>query len=690
MDKNFINIDDLVRQRLGGGEEQEQAGSWGRMRDLLDKEMPQKKPAGMYWRRSLSAIALLLFVAGASVGGYMMANKKTAPGMTTGDLASATINNNHNTAANTGNNIATEPAKNNVLSANTTTASENKNLHVAATAKQIEDADAKPYAISNEVVKEKKQHKAPVTVANANSKPSVTHRNIAVAKNDATKKDGQLAATEPKTLQEKTAKRAAAVHEKISAPTKSVAGVADKKNNTDNSNIPATDSKETMGAMALGSNMPSSTPSVKSTAGVTHKTANTHKKASHDKVAANGDNKTAPVAKSKAATNAPVADADNNSADEQTAIAHKNNKRTAAKTVATANVPKHKTAAMPANVATMPLASAAPTANNTTAKTASLKPTHKAQRQVQRLVLTQRMVRVSPTEVKYILDTISLENATEEYDLVSAPVYGPQTYEKYINSIDETSTVAVAKENHVKKAKGTSSIENLSAAFNDMKTKVKGANFATGLTAGINGTFFGPNSFKGFQFGATGTFTFSETLAIMGELKYFHRINSDYTLNDNYYTYTPSAAGGYTRVMVNNPYSFSTLHSIELPISVRYCTGNFNFFFGGNVEYSFAINTGAYPLADQTTMTQVATIGNDNTPKIQNDDFSSRFGFGYLVGASYRVNPNVMIDFRSVQNTWDNSKTQGAKIISSQLYRSPSLQLSVGYRLGGHKERNKD
>ena len=64
MDKNMIHIDDLVKLRLSGGEEQEMSGSWLRMRELLDKEMPEKKRvAGYYnWRRMygvMTGLALL-------------------------------------------------------------------------------------------------------------------------------------------------------------------------------------------------------------------------------------------------------------------------------------------------------------------------------------------------------------------------------------------------------------------------------------------------------------------------------------------------------------------------------------------------------------------------------------------------------------------------------------------------------
>ena len=73
MDKNMINIDDFVRQRLSGGEEKERAGAWLHMRDLLDDKMPLRPAAGGYnWRRMLTAATGLVLLASLTVGGYKM------------------------------------------------------------------------------------------------------------------------------------------------------------------------------------------------------------------------------------------------------------------------------------------------------------------------------------------------------------------------------------------------------------------------------------------------------------------------------------------------------------------------------------------------------------------------------------------------------------------------------------------
>jgi opacity protein-like surface antigen len=332
-------------------------------------------------------------------------------------------------------------------------------------------------------------------------------------------------------------------------------------------------------------------------------------------------------------------------------------------------------------------------------KTTMAKVSPRSQKQVERLIVSEHFIKTSAREGYYKMDTISSETITLETgeDVISFPPllpFGPPPYDPQslgIAASKSSHTTTDTKEMvHAKKRSGSTSLESLHAAFNDVKSKFTGAHFAPGLTAGINGTFFGPNSFKGFQFGVNGNFILNDQVSVMADLKYFHRINNDYTLNDNYYTYTPVATGGYSKELIVNPYNFSTLHSIEMPLYVRYTSGNFNFFVGGNFLYMFSINTGAYPLANPGSITQVSAIENDNKPQLQAKDFDSRFGMGYLVGASYQVTSKVTIDFREVQTLWDNGSSSGSKIISNQLYRSPSLQLSLGYTLGGNKERNKE
>jgi hypothetical protein len=63
-------------------------------------------------------------------------------------------------------------------------------------------------------------------------------------------------------------------------------------------------------------------------------------------------------------------------------------------------------------------------------------------------------------------------------------------------------------------------------------------------------------------------------------------------------------------------------------------------------------------------------------------DFGSRFGTGYVIGCGYMFTPAMHLDFRVTQTFWDNAKTAGARQVSNDLLRTPSVQLSLGYRFG--------
>ena len=237
--------------------------------------------------------------------------------------------------------------------------------------------------------------------------------------------------------------------------------------------------------------------------------------------------------------------------------------------------------------------------------------------------------------------------------------------------------LAAETKSGIKRKKGSQMLENLSAMFNDVKYKITGIQFAPGLTAGINGTFFGPNSFRGFQFGFTGTWEIDEKWSFLTELKYYHRMNNNYAMHDTYFDKA-------TKDSIVSSFSFSTLHSFELPVALRYTVGHMTFFGGGNLVYTLGVNTGPDPTPYQV---QSIPANAKTAPALTEVDFASRFGVGYLFGITYNVSPNVTFDFRSVQTVWDNSKSAGGKTVSEQLYKSPSLQFSIGYRLGHNKDK---
>ena len=95
MDKNFENIDNLFKQRMGGGETPERNGAWQNMRELLDKEMPQAQPVGFFqWGKLLSVAAAVVITGTLAVGGYKAATylKSSNAENTTADVAAIPAN----------------------------------------------------------------------------------------------------------------------------------------------------------------------------------------------------------------------------------------------------------------------------------------------------------------------------------------------------------------------------------------------------------------------------------------------------------------------------------------------------------------------------------------------------------------------------------------------------------------------
>ena len=338
---------------------------------------------------------------------------------------------------------------------------------------------------------------------------------------------------------------------------------------------------------------------------------------------------------------------------------------------------------------------------------------HRESRNIERISIRQVYQRTAQNTWVLHLDTISIEKGTEEvaFSDRTHPFGPPKTLEEWtddqadmassgkVQPLLAASSNAAAKSDmgkaHAEHGRGNGgggAFNQLPAAFNDLKMQLGPARLTMGLAAGVNSTFFTPNSFKGFHFGVTANVMVGESLGFIAELKYFQRINNNFTLNDNFYTYTPNAANtGYTKELMQNPYSFSTLHSFEMPIMVKYVNGNFNFFGGINLAYSFAINeAGGYPTPDPNMVSNVPVIGNDQAPKLTADDFGARFGVGYLFGIGVQLSQSLSLDVRDVQTFWDNSQTSGARAISNQLYKTPSLQVSMGYRFGGRKNNGKE
>ncbi len=753
MDKNFVNIDDLVRQRLGGAEEKQRAGAWLQMRDLLDKEMPQDKFAGMiFWQKSLTFVGLLLLATAIGLGSYELSASKN---LDKNDVVAIS----NTLAANpiiSENNIKNEH-NNSQLNSQSTVTPKNKKVSVNTDNKHNivsnESAKIKSSLTANNIGKSnltsKNEPNTALTTKNNSTEPFtnigknrnsidnfVTNSSVATEKLPKQNKNKLISVT--KNTNTKTEQKVTAIANTNEETSNTKALVA-KNTKTTNNEVVVSNAKHTKLATTLKGNGQKGS-SIFTTAKIEKETT----KADSKVVSASLNVDSKKVPKSKISTDINSTDTkalttkntklSNKSASAPIAVNTKGASKNA--TIKSNNLDEQNNASKNVNkVANVTKPTTAITRNNAKTNTQSKiyagsvnktlatnktvlnnkidgttntlkevtnnntnnnnKGNKQSERKVvEKYVVSKHFVQTDNLKGYYHYDTLLHEQLLEEtFPVLIANAGNVNTANnKTANDSELAAANAEAKldaENKqvvlAKKTAGAKMLEKLNAAFNDIKDQSKGVQFASGLTGGINGTFFGPNSFKGFQFGVGASINFGELFSLVSELKYFYRMNNNYVLNDDYYHYEQFAgSSSYTKSVVSYSFSFSSLHSLEMPIFMRLNHKNFSAYAGGNMVYSFGVGTNAQPLATKTSVVTTTKL-NDDHPTLSNTDFGQRFGLGYLFGITYRISPRLSLDLRNVQTVWDNMKTDGAKSVSNTLYKSPSLQLSMGFRFGLHR-----
>jgi hypothetical protein len=748
MDNNFINIDDLVRQRLSGASEPERSGAWNRMSALLDEE-DRRKPLGIYWNRVMNYCGVAMLMAAVSVGGYEMttAFRTTAEPAAPGSLAKGSLPATGNaTRSTTSADLATAngrvaakhaaPVHNPVVENNHNVAAAGNAsapaVHKGSADKSFHSVAAKGAAAKTSIVNNTPAGTAASTIAGATV---VTDNNVTAANDNASSTIKVASATGGNTNLPGAVKKAvnatgntamAGKNKATVNPQPSTNNNGNKLANTVASATPA-QKKEVVAITEiteknkkLFAKAPAAAPAVNA------KVAKTGKLAGIYVASTVKNNKKAPTRLAKppvvqpkvvAATQdqAPVkpiegkkvlerivlhqtvtgvygdhveSRLDTISIDEVTIALKQAREKAAAEKAAAEYAAKVAAEEKEAALANVKQGTTAKTnAGKTAGRTAVSPKTNTGATKVAAANATQPEDNVLASASMPAVDaaTSAPAIATQPADNAVAPVVP--------NAAPPASAPPANEKPAAKKGHGINMAEMLSDKFNEIKFKLGNTQFAPGLTAGINGTFFGPNSFRGFQFGFTGAFEVDEHWTFMTELKYFHRVNNNYSMNDYYNKYS-AVAGGFEKDSVVQTYSFATLHSFELPLTMRYNAGKCSFFAGGNFVYTLAVNTdqGMAQSVDPNIITKpvVATNTIAATPNIHDADFRARFGIGYIFGLSYRVAPNVTFDLRNVQTFWDNAKDGGSKAVSNQLFKSPSLQFSIQYRLGRGNNEERD
>lgn len=631
MDKNMINIDDLFKQRLAGGEEKEPAGAWLRMQDLLDKNVPDKVAVGYNWRRMFGYLTGLVLLSVASVGGYRMytAHQKTDPtavastAKMSGVLGSShmsTLNNaqqSHDVVtanqvtANNGSNInsGSDDLNNNNLNNNNSSGHSHKLL--ASTAKTYKKHDASGVNADNNITVQQS--------VKANSNDEAAHEKL-VAGNYGFSKADKAESGEINTTAKKNNKtsKSAAINTKLAKNSINKAGYEQAKKDESNVTGERTVSKQAGSSASVA------------------------------------ENNIVPASGATSASNAPAA-----------------------------------------KVESKPIAK-----NNVSASGANIKKARITKDSINMITTKQTyarrgVIKVDTVEKGKIAHDVVVADETNKQQAANdiIPAASANIKSGKDNGINLASNAKVA----ARKGSGYSE-SRFEQMVKNAKPDFSRISFYPSIIGGINTSIGKNNPISGFQLGVVGNLNLTEHWSVFAELKYMQNFNMNGSvIRDNYNNnLQDSIFGGqkkYSWDSVEHSWSYTSLSSIHLPVAVKYTMKQLSIFCGADFAYNFGIansydNTVVHHISEITNANQGSSFDPDKTTsKVSYNDLSARFGVGAVLGVGYHLTPAMQIDLRMVENLWDNTKTNGAYMVSDQIYNRPSLQLNVSYRFSKNKYR---
>lgn len=665
MNKDMINIDDFVREKLGGQPEREDPAAWLRMKALLDKEMPERAvPFYFRWGKPMAFLGAAILLSGLCVGGFEITKAIRAK-----NDGTTLVNKVKNTEiSHSPSGSSTTPSG---LTANNQL-SQNNQSDISA----IDQQKAELNKLNKEVIfttnngVDEVKHTEKVNDQNSNS-------NIATS-------------THSRSVN----------NSKSSDKTTSVAEVGQNKNkSTDRNN-----------ASIVGNS-----------------TSNTSDKP----IAPNSDlsNKVESKNKDLKSKNAEslVSNHNNKQRNNTKAIDNKNVaanktlntnskldvKKSVAKQVKPSKASNHWSSGVKSSTAAIDKVNTKDSIPYTTIiQKESL--SKKFPRSITTLIDTQGKGKIA---LPAITESNLLDESKESVLVTNQELKSGDQSKKaneYSSSSNQSNAVALKKDSadsknapalakDVKKSKRKSLWEmlNLPEATANAKKDISNAQFYAGFSGGLNYSLSKTNNFQGVQFGPTGELVFNKHWSLFGAIRYFNRSGGTKTVNDHYAkesaNNTPDSTSGanwYFKVhtdSTNRYFNFSTLHSFEMPITLRYALNKFYFLTGLNLAYYLSVNVEEVqktygPINSHMVQTNSAKpILKESKPLLNTSDFGSKFGLGFVVGAGYQIAPAWQADIKLVNTFWDNAKGDGANKLSKDFYKLPSVQISVGYQFNRAK-----
>lgn len=626
MDKNMINIDEFVKQRLEGVEENERAGAWLNMRDLLDEKMPLSPVKGVFnWRKYLAATGSLLLLTLFSFGGYELLSEKNVFTSSLGKIGSASS-------------TSAQPTE-----------------QKFSADKKATSFDSQHAQEANAIVNSSSARTENNSSTTAIQKPTTTYQT-------ADKINKEVALNTLKTKSTTTTNKVAKEHKaqtvnktsKHQELTTSKEAVGSKE---------AVISNKSINTQPLVSNNPQhlvghSTPLPSNTSVTTTSTNNTA-----------GSTTTPPKATSEllrtstsnhpSTTNATTTGGEHNATANQEATVSSGNSK-----------PNQSIDNLVTSIDSI--------RKITVVERTKVNPKTKAVSVVRDTLSIGKMAIEQPvasSKSQGILGNSA--NASNEVQ--------PQSGMKQQLTVAEADSKGLTNLSS-KKVKSSKSGMYSSDAFRqrieNTKFRLQQVRFYPGITFGMNSFLFGPSSMMGgYQVGMSGIVKFDEKWSMLAELKFIQRFNQNMKVSDNYWKIGTITGNEYEANFIEHYFKFSTVNSVELPLAIRYAYKRLQCFAGGNFVYNFNVNPEEVTRMYEVNTYQGNSFERNTVTTIAVDDFGSRFSIGYLLGAGYEVTPAFLVDLRMTNNFWDNAAGSGPRKVSKQLYYQPSFQLSVTYRL---------
>lgn len=640
MNKDMINIDDFVREKLGGHSEKEDPAAWLRMKTLLDEEMPERAAPFLFrWRKPAAFLGAALLIGSLCVGGYKLNALRTRGGGAGSNTAAD--HNNHP------NNRTQAPSYTPI------TTHQEQNQTLSETENKVADDQGNDGRVNPSVpLADTKGTEAPSRVAEPGNRQSHPQRVLSGTNTTVThsstkgRRDVAQRATGIESGQQKNAESTVAVKQQITDQgnkTENTASQTERRKNTlASNNATATVRKANkLAKPASAETQDEKTANDPASLGSAEKDRNVQQP-SHDSMKA-----ITVVTKETVSRGFP--------------------KTTSRKTdtIASTNVPvPEKPADNKINV--QPI-------NNTVVS--NMQPSKKA-------------IKEAVAESKKANKRLSKAEAEQQQNNYAAATPVPAQ-----SNTEKAETVKKQKSVLSRWLEGM----NLPEAVASAKQDVRNAQFYPGITLGGNYSFSAnSNNFQGVQFGPSGELVFNKHWSLFGAIRYFNRSGSTKSVSDNYSTEVSNGkvdstkgANYYFTVQTDSTsrlFNFSTVHSFEMPLTVRYAFSKFYLMTGINLAYYLPVNVeqvekhvgivGSKAVSTNTTK----PILRESSGQLAAGDFGSRFGLGYVLGFGCRITPAWHADLQLVNSFWDNSKGNGARNLSKDFYRLPSLQLSVGYQ----------